>query len=256
MVARSLMLGAALALTLQSGVASPVQAATRLDPPAQADCAAVADLDLEDAAFHPDWTSGENAVRLARWHGFMERVQIPEGAPYRPSADAVLVIRAYVPAGGMWPVEDRSVVWREADTGWWFWRQRIDYGAPPPQPPPPPLSLAPGETWTPPPPPTLDERFPTRSGRLSTQQAVQMEIAFNDGCRALDPDYFPSEQPFLRPVDGAESALCPPDSSVFFAEIVEAGRSGLLYFAACQNNTPTFQLMQGATYAQGDEAPE
>lgn len=256
MVGRRLMLGAAASLALQGCLAPPMaQAASLLDLPAQADCAGVANLDLEDARFHPDWTTGENAVRLARWHGYMDLAQIPEGAPHRPSDTATMIIRAYVPAGGMWPIEDRAVVWREADGGWWFWRWRIDYRAPSPMPPPPPL-LEPGATWTPPPPPTLEQRFPPTTGRLATDLAAQMEAAFNDACRALDPDYFPSEQPFLRPVDRQESALCPADSSIFFAEIAEVGRPTQLYVAACQNNLPTFQLMQGATYARADEAPE
>ena len=253
MMARTLMLGAAAALALQAGIVTPVQAETPLDPPAQADCAAVANLDLDDARFHPDWTTGENAVRLARWHGYIGLAQIPEDAPHRPSDTATMIIRAYVPAGGMWPIEDRSVVWREADGSLWFWRWRINYGAPSPMPPPPPL-LEPGETWTPPPPPTLEERFPPTTGRLAASRAVGMEAAFNDVCRALDPDYFPYEQPLQRPVEGRDLELCPADSSIFFALIEELGRPAQLYVAACQNDLPTFQLMQGATYAAADEA--
>lgn len=248
MKAAGLMLTAAVALTVQGALVSPVALAR--DRPAQADCPAVANLDLDDARFHPDWTTEANAARLERWHGYLALVQIPGTAAHSPSDTATMIIRAYVPAGGMWPVEDRSVVWRDADGIWWFWRQRIDYSAPPPSPPPPPL---PGQEAPPPPPQTLEDRFPPQAGRLAAEQAVGMEAAFNDPCRGWDPEFFPSEQPLLRPVEGRESELCPPDSSAFFAEITETDRPRLLYVAACQNDTPTFQLMNGATYARADE---
>lgn len=249
MKASFLMLGAAMVMAIQGGLAPPI--AWAKDRPAQADCASVANLDLDDERFHPDWTTAANAERLERWHGYLGRVQIPEAAAHRPSETATMIVRAYVPAGGMWPVEGRSVVWRDADGTWWFWRQRINYSAPSPSPPPPP----PGQPAQPYVPPTLEERFPPSTGRLAAGQAEAMEAAYSDACRGWDPEFFPSEQPFLRPVEGRASELCPPDSSVFFAEITEVDRPRLLYVAACQNNTPTFALMRGATYAAAD-APE
>lgn len=256
MTAKTLALVTAAVVLMQAAMPPPaVSAVVRVDPPAQADCPGVANLALDHPAFHPDWTTGQYAERLARWHGYLGLVQIPDGSAFRPSESASMVIRAYAPAGGIWPQEDRSIVWREPDGTWWFWRWRIDHGAPTPQPTPPPL-LQPGETWTPPPPPTLEERFPPRTGRLATRQAEVMEAAFNDACRAWDPEFYPYDQPFLQPVDGRPSQLCPPDSTFFFAEMSEAGRPRLLYVSACNNDTPTFTLMNGAIYAAGDEPSE
>ena len=165
MTVKTLALMTAAAVLMQAAMAPPaVSAVVRVDRPAQADCPGVANLVLDDPDFHTDWTTGEWAERLARWHGYLGLVQIPDGSTFRPSDSASMVIRAYAPAGGMWP--------------------------------------------------------------------------------------------YIEPVNGQPSRLCPPDSSYFFAEISEAGRPRRLYVSACNNDTPTFALMNGAIYAAGDEPAE
>jgi hypothetical protein len=217
----------------------------RADPgrPPQRACPAVANLDL--AAIARQTAADPTAEARRAWIAEqLAPVVIPEGSARRPPADAPFVIRVRVPAGGFWSADDRSMVWREADGSWWFWRRTIDSREPsPPLPDQPVVQI------------TDEQRFPARSGRLAPGKAARMEAAFADPCRAWEPDGMPLEVPLRRPENGSGPPirLCPPDSASYLAEIAERGRPPRQVYAACINDTATFTLIDVATYASGED---
>lgn len=223
-------------------------------PPSQDACPGVAALDLqaierERAAVPPS--------EMAEWRASLGPL-LPETAEALIPADASVVVRALLPAGGFYRNEVRSVVWKGADGVWMMWSQNKDYGAPPPPPPPPPPPRDSEDyaAWEaafgqfPQRQPTDDERWPPVTGRLSAQQSATLEAALADPCRAWDPDHYPAVVPLRRPVDGYEDIRpCPPDGSAYIAEITEPARPRRLIGAGCINDTPTFSIITAAAYA-------
>lgn len=234
-------------------------------PPPQSQCPAVANVDLAAIA-REDRKAAAQAAKAAApsdlaaaGAGPAPLVVVPDSARRRPGPDATVIIRTHLPPGGLYNSDLRSVVWREADGSWWFWRQSLNYMDPPPMPPPPPPPPPEGtpeyaawqkmmETWQPPPPPTDDERWPPVEGRLSAARAAQLEAALKDPCRAWDPDFWPWQVPLKRRVDGARVALCPPDGGAYVAELTEPGRPPRMIGASCINDTPTFRIISAAAY--------
>lgn len=248
---------------LVAGCASPPPpqvgawiAAGGVQPPPQDACPGVADMDLTRAA-------EQRAERVARSAdpnatGFVE---LPASAEALIPADALVVIRANLPAGGFYSNDVRSVVWKATDGTWGVWSQNRNYGAPPPPPPPPPppglaedspeyvaaiqARVAYDRLQSDP-----DLRWPPRTGRLPDQTARAIEAALADPCRAWDPDYFPYDQPLRRPLDGRDVQLCPPDGGYYAADITEPGRTRRGIGASCINDTPTFQIIRATAYAE------
>lgn len=248
---------------LVAGCASPPPpqvgawiAAGGIQPPPQGACPGVAHLDLTKVAEQRAERVAQSADPNAT--GFVE---LPASAEARVPADAVVVIRANLPAGGMYSSDVRAVVWKAADGTWSLWRQSRDYGAPPPPPPPPPhpdwAEDSPAyraameeralheRTQNDP-----DLRWPPQMGRLPDRTVRTIEAALADPCRAWDPDYFPYAQPLLRREEGRDGRLCPPDGSYYAADITEPGRARRGIGASCINDTPTFQIISAVAYAE------
>ena len=240
--------GAALGLAAcagGAGVRPAASGAVGAGRPPQRACPAVANLDL--AAIARQAAADPRAAARRAWIAEqLAPAVVPETAERRPPADAPFVIRVRVPSGGFWSADDRSVVWREADGSWWFWRRTIDRRQPPPPPPPP------GEAAVP---MTDEQLYPARTGRLEPVRAARMEAAFADPCRAWEPDGMPHQVPLRRPENGngPPIRLCPPDSASYLAEIAERGRAPRQVYAACINQTATFTLIDVATYAAGED---
>lgn len=257
------MRAAALALGLVQAAAgcatgAQVPAAVADGRPAQAECAAVRDVDFR--ALERERARAA-AASPARTGDLLDVVRVPDWAARRPPEDASVVIRARMPPGGGYSSDHRSVVWREADGSWWFWRHSVNEGSPaPPQ-------LPPGydSSWTP-------ERvnawmaaqnvgrtdaerwWPPREGRLAAAKAADMEAAWSDPCRAWDPDWWPHDLPLNRRIEGSRRRLCAQDSSAIIADMAEAGRPARRVGGACINPTPTYRMIGIAAYAAGDPA--
>jgi len=201
-------------------------------PPPQAQCPHVADVDLRAIAANMA-RDRDGVFASDRFDGYFNEVTIPEEYR-RPPEDADVILMAVEPPGGMYANTIWSVVWREADGSWWFWRQNRDHGAPPPSPPPPPppppegtpayaeylAGRARGEFDAKP--MTDAERWPPVHGRLSQAKVASLERALNDPCRAWEPDIWPSHPPLRgrRVVDEPP----PQDWTPIFVRIQERGR--------------------------------
>jgi hypothetical protein len=251
-MATALALGLLQAATA-GGAEAQVPAGAPAARPPQAQCAAVRDVDFRalerERARLPVATS-------APVEDMLDVVRIPDWAARRPPEDASVVIRARMPPGGGYSSDHRSVVWREADGSWWFWRHSVREGPPAP-PPVSPQGMGPDEVraWDAAQRAgrTDEERWwPPKEGPLAAAKAAQMEAAWSDPCRAWDPDWWPHDLPLNRRIDGARRRLCPQDSSAIIADMAEAGRPARRVGGACINATPTYQMIQIAAYAAGD----
>jgi hypothetical protein len=252
----ALALGLMQAATAGGAGAQTPAAGTQAPRLPQAACAAVRDIDfraLERERSRLPVATGAPVEDL------LDVVRIPDWAARRPPEDAPVVIRARMPPGGGYSSDHRSVVWREADGSWWFWRHSVNEGPPAP-PPVPPQGLSPAEVtaWDAAQRAgrTDEERWwPPKEGRLSASKAAQMEAAWSDPCRAWDPDWWPHDVPLNRRIDGSRRRVCAQDSSPIFADMAEAGGPRRRVGGSCINGTPTYQMIQNAAYAAGDPAP-
>lgn len=260
------------AIALGSVEAQPVSASGRqmtADPPSQAQCPAVRDIDLTALRRQQERERRDLERRRARGEGAPPAVEmiardavglirIADWAARRPPAEAPVVIRARLPPGGGHATDHRSVVWREADGSWWFWRQTL--GGPPASPPPPPPGARPGSpAWrewekTQPPAnrPREDVVYPPSEGRLSAGKSAEMEALWRDRCRDLDPAFWPLDIPLNRSIDGSRRRVCAQDSSAIYGEIIEPGRVPRLVGAACANAGPTHRMIEIAAHASSD----
>jgi hypothetical protein len=234
-------------------------------PPQQSTCQGIAHLDLTKME-----VERRKSVRTSGDPEATGFVRLPASAEALIPADALIVIRANLPAGGLYSNNLRSVVWKSVDGTWRGWRQNLNYGEPmppPPQPAPPPLpgvqegspeyqaAMAAAERYQ-----VLqnnyqrlqnnpDERWPPQVGLLPAATTAALEGALADPCRAWDPDYFPYVQPLRRSEDGGRSRICPSDGGYYAADITEPGRARRGIGSACINETPTFRLISAAAYA-------
>lgn len=183
----------------------------------------------------------------------IDRISAQAGsATHRPTAEAVIVIRAFVgPSHPHTPTEYLGMTWREPDGQWWVWSRWLRWDQRPPPPPPPPL---PGEP--PEPPPQPDTRFMPVSGRMSAEAAERMEAAWADPCRAWEPDSAPWAIPLTRPDPGGRARLreC-PGSAPIIAEITESGRQPRLIYYPCNMGFSTDRLVTMTAFAR-PELPE
>ncbi len=180
-------------------------------PPPQHACPHVADVDLRAIARDMADPAGQ-AERERRRRSIqtqLDEIAISEGSPYRPGPDAQIVLRSVTPPGGMYSNTMWSVVWRDAQGDWWFWRQNRDPGRMPPPPIPPPQGSPEYDVyqeqqrtgyWL-----RDDVRWPPQTGRLSPDLVARVERALSDPCRAWEPDIWPRAIPLqgrrLRPAD-------------------------------------------------------
>lgn len=224
-------------------------------PPPQSACPGVAHLDLSKLE-----VERRERVLTSRDPQATGFVRLPASAEALIPDDALVVIRANLPPGGLYSNDLRSVVWKTVDGTWRVWRQNLNFGETPPPPPPPPppgaqdgspeyqAAMAAAERYQ-----RLqndpDERWPPQVGLLPAATEAALEAALADPCRAWDPDYFPYAQPLLRSEDGGRSRICPPDGGYYAADITEPGRARRGIGAACINETPTFQLIRLAAYS-------
>ena len=200
-------------------------------PPPVETCPHVAQVDLWDIARAQGALESlrERTPAEARQPTVFDEIAIPEHFR-RPPADALVVLQAVEPPGGMYPNTVWSVVWKEQDGTWWFWRQNRD----PTYWPSPPAPLPPGASaeaiaayraqftdgaWSPP----DHERWPPAHGRLATQQVTAIEAALADPCRAWEPDGWPS-RPRLRGQSRPGAELPLQDSTPIHIQIQEMGR--------------------------------
>ncbi len=227
-------------------------------PPPQGACRGVAHMDLtrlaREQAGRPRDPRNPDAT------GFID---LPASAEALIPADALVVIRARLPATAQYQNEVLSVVWRSADGRWSGWRQDRQFGTPPPPPPPPPPPGAAEGT------PAYraameardlyertqrdpDLRWPPRTGPLTARTVQSLETALADPCRAWDPADFPFVQPLRRRENGSDTRMCPPGGGRYLGDITEPGRPRRAISADCINDTPTYQLIS----ATADAEPE
>ncbi len=238
--------------------AQPAVATPASGPPPIAQCARQANLVWRRLQADLVRTVDDASADEARLTPYLARATLPEGTDLRPSDEALIIVRAFIPPYRHYQIEDRSVAWREPDGQWWFWRQRIDWAAPPPPPPPPPADPLAAAQWTSPPPPSIDERFPPSSGKLGAIAAAAMESAWSDPCRAWEPAQPRSPLPLRRPEPGSErrERACPQGAVPIIGEITEAGRPAQLHVYPCDMDFSARLLLTHAAYATRPSAAE
>lgn len=180
-------------------------------PPSQLACPHVADVDLARIERDTDNPTARAAreTSLRSIQALLDEIMISEGSPYRPGPDAEIVLRSVTPPGGMYSNTMWSVVWRDGQGAWWFWRQNRDPGRTPPPPPLPSQGSAEYEVymeqqrvgyWL-----RDDVRWPPQTGRLNPDLVATLERALADPCRAWEPDIWPRAIPLRgqrpRPAD-------------------------------------------------------
>ena len=209
-------------------------------PPPQRTCLFVADVDLAALARaqRAPERIAQHELTLSYMRAAVDEIVIPASSPYRPRADASVVMRAVSPPGGghsntMW-----SVVWRDGAGVWWFWKQNRTTDAPPPPPPPGTPEHRDYFEMFPTGIPSDDIRWPPETGRLHADLAAALETTLNNPCRAWEPDIWPGDTPLTR---GNRVPPPPPpqDSSSTYVELREGARvrfiSGIHYRDSLQD---------------------
>jgi hypothetical protein len=233
----------------------PVHGVVETRPPIT-QCAAVRDIDWRRfdpwaSRFGPERTTpeAERAGITARLRAELDPIGVFE-TPHRPSPEALIVIRAYVPpAGHHAATEYYGMTWREPDGRWWVWSQSINR-LEPPAPPPPPWEPQPGpQTW--------DTRFPPVSGPVPAESATRLEAAWADPCRAWEPDQTPYALPLLRrdPVTRSRLRECPDGGAPVIGEITEKGQQPRLISYPCNMAFSTDRLLTITAFAKPAAEP-
>jgi hypothetical protein len=214
------MIGSMIALALTNGLPTELQVCPAATPDQIARVGA--------AAARPD-----AIVARERAAAMFDEITIPQGAWRSPPVDAPVMFRVVAPPGGMHSNTIWTVVWREADGSWWFWKQDRHSGSASPPPPPPegtPEYAAHVARWYSGPPADVD-RWPPEGGRLNARQAAVLDAALNDPCRAAAGPFWPGEVPPVpvSPAPGIPPIPPPPppppvpDSSPVYVQLIEAG---------------------------------
>ena len=198
-------------------------------PPPVADCPFVADVDLAAIVAEQGRRAQEPFAIQAEAYleGLFEQVTI-SGDGRRPGADSPVILTGVEPPGGLYSNTVWSVVWREADGRWWFWRQNRTNEPPPPPPYPPGPDATEAEKSAHaaamaqyPPPDHV--RWPPTHGLLSAAQAAAVDQSLANSCRAWEPDRWPWDAP-LRRARAQPGPPPPQDWSPFHVWIQEMGR--------------------------------
>lgn len=198
-------------------------------PPAVGECPYVADIDLAAIeAEHVRRGLEPTAPQIESYlQELFDKVTITGDAP-SPGADALVVLTGVEPPGGMHSNTVWSVVWKEPDGRWFFWRQNRTNEPPPP----PPYRPGPDATEAEkalyqaamadyPPPDHV--RWPPAHGPLNGEQAAAIERSLKAPCRAWEPDRWPWDPPLRRP--RAQPGPPPPqDWTPFHVWLQERGR--------------------------------
>lgn len=163
-------------------------------------------------------------ARRQRTATMFDEMVIPDGPWRSPPADVSAMFRIVAPPGGGHSNTIWTVVWRETDESWWFWKQdRHSGSASPPERPPegtPEYEAHMARRYEG---PLADvDPWPPEGGRLNAQQARLIEAALSDPCRAEAGSFWPDEVPPApgwppippRPV---------PDSSPVYVQLIEGG---------------------------------
>lgn len=205
-------------------------------PPRAAECPYVADVDLAAIEAERIRRDQEPSARdrEAYYQRLFDSVAISGGAK-SPSADSPVILTGVEPPGGMYSNTVWSVVWKEPDGRWWFWRQNRTNEPPSPPPFPPPRDAPEADQAAfraamanyPPP---DHVRWPPVYGLLSAGQAAAIEGSLADPCRALEPDRWPWDPP-LRRARARPGPPPPQDWTPFYVWIQERGRPARLISA-------------------------
>lgn len=183
---------------------------------------------VEAAAARPDAIATRDRVT-----SMFDEIVIPEGDWRSPPVDAPVIFRIVAPPGGGHSNTIWTVVWREVDGSWWFWKQdRHSGAASPPERPPEgtPEYEAHMARWYGGPLADVD-RWPPEGGRLNSRQAGLVQTALADPCRAPAGPFWPGEVPPVpvSPAPGVPPIPPPPppprvpDSSPVYVQLIEDG---------------------------------
>lgn len=168
-----------------------------------------------------------------RTAAMFDEMVIPDGHWRSPPADVSALFRIVAPPGGGHSNTIWTVVWREADGSWWFWKQdRHSGSASPPERPPEgtPEYEAHVARWYGGPLADVD-RWPPEGGRLNARQAQLIDTALSDPCRAAAGPFWPGEVPPIArspapgapPIPPAPPLPPVPDASPVYVQLIEAG---------------------------------
>lgn len=191
---------------------SAIQATDVTPDPSQ--CPTVARLDLVrlgvrpppgDAPATPAPPISEDSRReAASLDQEFAAIAVPPGDWRAPPDHPEILLRGFIYPRGTFRPGVRSVVWREADGQWWFWRQTHWADGP---------------------------AAPPTHGRLLPLQVERVEAALADPCRALEPDMWPDVVPYVLPppTPGVIPVpppvwTPPPDFAPVYVELTEPGR--------------------------------
>lgn len=147
---------------------------------------------------------------------------IPEGPWRSPPSDARVLFRTIAPPGGMYGNTIWTAVWQEQDGSWWFWKQDRDPRMV--QRPPEPGSASRVASDT--------DRWKPVGGRLGIRDALAIETALTDPCRAAAGPFWPGEVPYVPPPPPPGVPMMPPpppappvpDSTVVYVQMTEQGQ--------------------------------
>lgn len=222
-------------------------------PPPVAECPFVADVDLAAMAEEEKRRAGEALVMRgeAYLRDLFDQVRI-NGDARTPSAEAPVILTAVAPPGGMHSNTIWSVVWKEPDGAWWFWRQNRTNEPPPPPPYPPAPDATEAEKaayqaamaqY----PPADHVRWPPTYGPLNQVQAAAVEKSLADPCRAWEPDRWPWDPP-LRRARAQPGPPPPQDWTPTHVWIQEMGRPPRLISAPNERESHARTLHSAAAY--------
>lgn len=201
--------------------------------PAAEQCPVFAEYDPAALAAAGDPAQNARVAAYDAWaRARVDEVPVPVEA-----AAATTRIRVWVPATGMWHVEDYVTAWKDEGGHWRIARRRIDSAQPPPPPEPPPFPTPPD--WLPPPQPSMEERFPLLVGPADAATAGRLDAYLADPCMSAEPTRFSTTLPRRNGPDW----VCVPDSSSMAGEIIEPGRTRLIT-VACENDMVTSDFLR------------
>lgn len=222
-------------------------------PPPLSTCPFVSDVDLSRIAAEQARTSQEPAAIRSETYlqDLFNRVQV-SGDARAPGPDALVILTGVEPPGGMYMNTVWSVVWKEPDGRWWFWRQNQTNDPPPPPPPPPSpdasvAERAAYEAEMAQYPPPSHVRWPPVHGPLNTAQAAAIERSLADPCRAWEPDRWPWDPP-LRRSRARPGPPHPQDWTPFYVWIQEMGRPARLITAPNERESHVGVVRSVAAY--------
>lgn len=224
----------ALALLLAAGACASLDGGAPAAQVRQADCPALANVDLNRLHARAAEIAADADAAVAR---------LVTETPLTPEAEAAETrIRVRVPPTGMWAQDNRVTLWR-TDAGWRMARRDIDHRRPPPPPPP----NAPADWAAPPNPNEI-----VREGPVLAEDGAQLDAMLANPCLELEPTRFSHTIPMRQGHDW----VCVPDSSYWAAEIIQPGRPPRLISIGCENNLGMSALVRMAASARLPAEPQ